>query len=101
MENRSIKSALLAAGLLSTLWLGATGLAARKQESQQKTIEQGKRVFSGSCGMAYCHGADAVGGGGPKLRDREFSADFLTRIINDGVPGSSMPAFKTNLKKEQ
>ena len=51
--------------------------------------------------MAYCHGNDGAGGGGPKLRGREFSAEALTRVINEGVPGTGMPAFKTNLKKEQ
>lgn len=76
-------------------------LRAQEQPAAKQAIDAGKRVFSGSCGMAYCHGADAVGGGGPRLRDREFSAEYLTRVINDGIPGTGMPGFKTNLKKEQ
>lgn len=81
------------------LWPGDSG--ARQEQTREQMIAAGRRVFSGSCGMAYCHGNDAVGGGGPKLRDREFSAEALTRVINEGVPGTGMPAFKTNLRKEQ
>ncbi|MFN0086841.1 MAG: c-type cytochrome [Blastocatellia bacterium] len=81
------------------LWPGEPG--AGQEQTRAQMIAAGRRVFSGSCGMAYCHGNDAVGGGGPKLRDREFSAEALTRVINDGAPGTGMPAFKGNLKKEQ
>lgn len=101
MGNRTMKSALTALVCFSTLWFVVPGSSAENQETQQQTIEKGRRVFSGSCGMAYCHGADAVGGGGPKLRDREFSADTLTKVITEGLPGTGMPAFKASLKKEQ
>src|SRR5262244_2799872 len=64
-------------------------------------IEAGKRVYLGSCSMTYCHGAGGMGGGGPKLRDREFTAEYLTHLINEGIPGTSMPAFKESLNKQQ
>jgi putative heme-binding domain-containing protein len=51
--------------------------------------------------MTYCHAAGGVGGGGPKLRDREFSAEYLTHLIAEGVPGTPMPGFKESLSKQQ
>src|SRR5262245_14553366 len=71
------------------------------RQDAKTMIEQGRRVYSGSCSMSYCHANDGVGGGGPRLRDREFSAQYLTKVISDGVPGTSMPAFKNSLRKEQ
>ncbi|MDX2032021.1 MAG: c-type cytochrome [Blastocatellia bacterium] len=89
------------AGVAAAALLFGGGSGAGQEPTREQTIAAGRRVFSGSCGMAYCHGNDAVGGGGPKLRGREFSAETLTRVINEGVPGTGMPAFKSNLKKEQ
>jgi len=51
--------------------------------------------------MTYCHGAGGMGGGGPKLRDRGFTSEYLTHLITEGVPGTSMPAFKDSLDRQQ
>lgn len=51
--------------------------------------------------MGYCHGLGGVGGGAPKLIGRKFSVRYLTQVINEGVPETTMPGFKTNLSKEQ
>ncbi|HQR33786.1 MAG TPA: c-type cytochrome, partial [Blastocatellia bacterium] len=64
-------------------------------------IELGARLFNPTCGSGYCHGANGTGGSAPSLRDRSFTAEQLTRIINDGKPGTPMPAFKTQLKPEE
>lgn len=64
-------------------------------------IEAGGRVFLASCSMSYCHGAAGSGGGAPKLGGRKFSAEHLTVVTADGIPGSAMPAFKRGLSKEQ
>src|SRR5262249_36545387 len=102
MGNRMLKIGALAGPFLLTAWILMTvDFIVYSQQDKKTMIEQGRRVFSGSCGMAYCHGSDAAGGGGPKLRDREFSAQYLNKVINDGVPGTGMPSFKSNLKKEQ
>ena len=39
------------------------------------TGEAGKRVFSGSC--ESCHGAEGLGGTGPRLDTKAFARDFL------------------------
>jgi putative heme-binding domain-containing protein len=77
------------------------GSRAAQPQSAQSQIEAGRRVYLGSCGMTYCHAAGGIGGGGPKLRDREFSAEYLTHLITEGIPGTSMPAFKESLSKQQ
>src|SRR5262249_29823196 len=66
---------------------------AAQPQSADGQIEAGNRVYLGSCSMTYCHGAGGMGGGAPKLRDREFTAEYLTHLITEGVPGTSMPAF--------
>ncbi len=80
---------------------GHSGKSQAAQQTDAARIAAGKRIYSGSCGMTYCHGAEGAGGGGPKLRDREYSAEYLTHLITEGIPGTSMPAFKESLNKQQ
>ncbi len=70
-------------------------------QDQSANIEAGRRIFTGSCSMGYCHGLGGVGGGGPKLAGRKFSVKYLTMVISDGVPETTMPSFKSNLTQEQ
>jgi len=74
---------------------------AAQPQSAESQIEAGKRIYLGSCSMTYCHGAGGMGGGAPKLRDREFTAEYLTHLITEGVPGTSMPAFKESMGRQQ
>lgn len=78
-----------------------SGSHAAQPRNDRTPIEEGRRIFLGSCSMTYCHGAGGVGGGAPKLRDREYSAGFLTLVISEGVPGTGMPAFKSQYNKGQ
>ncbi|HEY7184085.1 MAG TPA: c-type cytochrome [Blastocatellia bacterium] len=77
------------------------GSRAAQPQSAESQIEAGNRVYLGSCSMTYCHAAAGVGGGGPRLRDREFTPEYLTHLITEGVPGTGMPAFKNTLSKQQ
>lgn len=72
-----------------------------QQSDQSANIEAGRRIFTGSCSMGYCHGLGGVGGGGPKLAGRKFSVRYLTQVITEGVPETTMPGFKSSLSKEQ
>jgi putative heme-binding domain-containing protein len=85
---------------LSTLDFSAESQTAQPQNPKSQ-IEAGRRVYSGSCGMTYCHAAEGVGGGAPKLRDRDFSPEYLRHLITEGIPGTGMPAFKNSLSKQQ
>ncbi|MDX2044340.1 MAG: c-type cytochrome [Acidobacteriota bacterium] len=80
-----------------------TSLTFAQQEASNPAanVEAGRRIFTGSCSMGYCHGLNGAGGGGPKLAGRKFSVKYLTMVISDGVPETTMPGFKSNLNKEQ
>src|SRR5262245_53708287 len=67
------------------------GSRAAEPQGAESQIEAGNRVYLGSCSMTYCHAAGGIGGGGPKLRDREFTPEYLTHLITEGVPGTGMP----------
>lgn len=71
------------------------------QQPDQKAVESGRRIFTGSCSMGYCHGLNGAGGGGPKLAGRKFSVRYLTQVVNDGVAETTMPGFKDRLSKDQ
>lgn len=72
-----------------------------RQDDQKAHIEAGRRIFTGSCSMGYCHGLNGAGGGGPKLAGRKLSAKYLTMVIGEGVPETTMPSFKDKFTKEQ
>lgn len=101
-----------AVALIGLSYLRPSGSAGQTQSTPAKPVEKtspqrsemaasGRRVFAGSCGMAYCHGTDGVGGGAPRLRNREYSAAKLSRVIRDGIPGTAMPAFVKSLSQVQ
>jgi putative heme-binding domain-containing protein len=110
MESRS-RSEKIATRALAVLFLPfafcllsfdlSFGSRAAQPQNSERQIEAGKRIYLGSCGMTYCHAAGGVGGGGPKLRDREFTAEYLTHLISEGIPGTPMPGFKESLSKQQ
>jgi putative heme-binding domain-containing protein len=86
--------------LFITVAFTSTFQAAPQQRSQAQ-IEAGRKLFAGSCSNSYCHGSAGTGGGGPKLKDRDFSVEHLTRVIVEGVPGTTMPGFKSRYTQDQ
>ncbi len=99
MESKPMnKLRLTVVALLSTVYCL---LSTTNAQDQSTNIEAGRRIFTGSCSMGYCHGLGGVGGGGPKLAGRKFSVRYLTQVISEGVPETTMPSFKSNLSKEQ
>ncbi len=105
MESKPMnKLRLTVMALLSTVYCLLPTTNAAQQEpaaNSAANIEAGRRIFTGSCSMGYCHGLGGVGGGGPKLAGRKFSVKYLTMVISDGVPETTMPGFKSNLSQEQ
>ncbi len=88
---------LLCAGVVLPPHAKAGATAARRQESQalpQTLIEAGGKLFNPTCSSGYCHGSGGTGGSAPALRDRNFTAEQVARIIAEGKPGTPMPAFK-------
>jgi cytochrome c oxidase cbb3-type subunit III len=96
----NLKRNLALAACCGAALLGIAVLAARAQEKNPyagdaKMAQLGEFQFRANC--AFCHGLGARGGGrGPDLtrvRKKHGSADAdLFHTINDGVPGTAMPA---------
>jgi putative heme-binding domain-containing protein len=66
-----------------------------------KVISEGARLFATSCGNAYCHGTGGAGGGAPRVRGRDLEAKYVFKSIVNGIPGSAMPSFKSELSEQQ
>ncbi|HEY3838682.1 MAG TPA: c-type cytochrome [Bryobacteraceae bacterium] len=69
--------------------------------SAADNIEAGKKLFAMSCSVGYCHGAEGRAGRGPRLRDREWDRNYLFKVIDEGIPNSSMPAWHGKLTTDQ
>jgi len=61
----------------------------------------GTQIFRTRCSIGYCHGSEGKPGRAPKLRERDFTGAYLMKVVTDGIPSSSMPAFKGLLKPEE
>jgi putative heme-binding domain-containing protein len=71
------------------------------QQSVPDKIAGGKRLFAGACSNSYCHGNEGAGGSGPKLINRNFTAEHVARVISEGVKGTAMPAFKGAYSRDE
>jgi putative heme-binding domain-containing protein len=69
--------------------------------SDPKVIAAGAALFAKNCSVGYCHGAAGRAGRGPRLRGREWEKDYLFRVTYDGIPNSSMPAWKARLTETE
>jgi cytochrome c oxidase cbb3-type subunit 3 len=87
--------------VLAVLW-AVNGLAVWSQGPQQKNVKlvstRGKQVFASTC--AGCHGLDGRGGErAPNIADnpkvQRLSDAQTSHIIENGVPGTGMPAFRS------
>ena len=62
--------------------------------AQTSAIEKGRAIYRSNC--AFCHGLTGLGGRGPDLVSGAKKSDTeLRRIIREGVPGTTMPAFRS------
>jgi len=86
--------------LLAVGWLAAISAETRQATAppaDQKQIEAGKRLFAETCRNDHCHGGSAR-----NMEDHTgFTAEYLRRVINDGVPDAGMQAFKDVFTPEQ
>jgi putative heme-binding domain-containing protein len=64
-------------------------------------IAEGAKLFGPNCSSGYCHGAGGTGGGGPRLRGKSLDAAYLFKVISNGIPGTPMAAFKSELSQEE
>jgi cytochrome c oxidase cbb3-type subunit 3 len=60
--------------------------------AQTSEVEHGRAIYRSNC--AFCHGLTGTGGRGPDLVSGERKSDAeIKRIVRNGIPGSTMPAF--------
>ena len=77
--------------LLAVSLLGAESV----DLSSPELIAAGSAQFAKSCAVGYCHGSEGRSARGPALRDRVWDSHEFYRITADGLPGTSMPAWKS------
>ncbi|MFY9979566.1 MAG: c-type cytochrome, partial [Candidatus Sulfotelmatobacter sp.] len=86
----------LAVLLFSTAFVAAQEPAQKRPSTAKAGSIQGKQIFTSSC--AQCHGLDGKGSErAPSITDRpdvqRLSDSQISHIIENGVPGTGMPAF--------
>jgi putative heme-binding domain-containing protein len=89
--------------LLALLWpislpVRSHGQQSNPQPASANSLVEGQRIFATTC--AACHGLDARGGErGPDIVNRkdvqQMPDEALLRIVQDGKPGTGMPAFRS------
>ena len=93
-------------GILSGIYFQPTASASPSLQQGDKLrdsqlIAEGSRLFAPLCGNAYCHGTGGIGGGAPRLRGKGLDSAYLFKTINNGIPGSGMLSFKSELSEEK
>ena len=86
--------------LVAVCWLAAISAETPQTSAtpaDQAQIDAGKRLFADTCRNDHCHGGSAR-----NVEDHTgFTAAYLRRVINDGVPEAGMQAFKDVFTSEQ
>jgi putative heme-binding domain-containing protein len=81
--------------LLAEAAFAQTGmLPAGLDLADPQLITKGRSLFAQSCSVGYCHGVAGKAGRGPRLRGREWDKNYLFKVTFEGIPNSSMPAWK-------
>jgi putative heme-binding domain-containing protein len=62
-------------------------------------IQAGQKLFVTACRV--CHGEEGVGNRAPSLRGERYTADFVSRTVKFGRPGTLMPKFEGSLKEAE
>lgn len=100
--RRSSKSPYVVAALVA-MWLAGSFVAVSqnaphgvRQRNSDSVAPRGKQTFTSTC--ASCHGLDGKGSErAPNIAEnpkvQRFSDSQIFRIIENGIPGTGMPAF--------
>ena len=98
--NLRLLVALAFAGLVAAA--SASGRIAQEDKLKDaQAIREGAKLFVPNCSSGYCHGANGIGGGGPRLRNKGLDAAYLFKTISNGIAGTAMPGFKSELSQEE
>ena len=89
--------ALAGSHLALTALAQTPSLPANLNLDDPQLIGRGSTLFAQSCSVGYCHGIAGKAGRGPRLRGREWDKNYLFKVTYEGIPNSSMPAWKERL----
>jgi len=85
--GRRTRNVAIAAIMLFPLFANAQGL------TPEQTLKHGADIFAQTCTQSYCHGANGVAGGAPRLAKRGFTSDYIEKVVTYGITGTPMPAW--------
>ena len=74
-----------------------SSLTAGSATDRDSLLFQGQVLFARNCSVGYCHGKGGRAGRGPRMRGRKLPADYLIRVIRDGIPNSTMGSWGDRL----
>jgi putative heme-binding domain-containing protein len=57
-------------------------------------IAKGSAQYAKTCAVGYCHGSEGLPARGPGLRGRRWDTQKLYSQVHDGIPNTTMPAWK-------
>lgn len=64
-------------------------------------IAKGAAQFAKTCAVGYCHGSEGLPARAPGLRGRRWDTKKLYSQIHDGIPNTTMPAWKAILSETE
>ncbi len=88
------------AGIALLFFCGALCAQETVDLSNAELIASGSQLFAKTCAVGYCHGSEGRAARGPALRERVWEPREVYRITHDGVAGTSMPAWKDVLSRD-
>ena len=77
------------------------GQSATVNLSDPAFIAKGAAQFAKTCAVGYCHGSEGLPARGPGLRGRRWDTQKLYSQVHDGIPNTTMPAWKSILSESQ
>ena len=101
-----VYAGFIAFAILAGTYLQLAAFASARVQREEKLkdpqfIAEGAKLFAPSCGNAYCHGTGGFGGGAARLRDKGLESTYLFKTISNGIPGTGMLSFKSELSEER
>lgn len=73
--------------------------AAAAAQDNADLLKHGEDVFARTCANGYCHGAQGVGGGAPRIAARGFDQAYIANTLSRGIPNTAMQSFATSLSR--
>jgi mono/diheme cytochrome c family protein len=83
-------------GLFIVLFRPALASAQRPLGPAEE-IKRGGELFNRTCAQSYCHGANGVAGGAPRLTGRGLEGGYIERVVTYGIGNTPMPAWGQTL----